>query len=216
MSENANNSDDNYTPNMYTPYDPAAPKVPVNTAAPTLVAVPNNLKGLSFLNRGLAGLDAPPVDMSYAEHLGTTVATAAKLDGGCAGIRRPFVKASMEASDCFLYYTSNSVILGFVTVLVGTDDPPRNGSAGKSVEIDLLCANKRYSGVGSKLIDAVNRVAKAAGYATLRLKSVRSARNFYGSRGFTPNGVDDAEGLVRMTRAVTRRCRGRGRGTRRR
>jgi len=182
MSGNANNSDNNYTPNMYTPYDPAAPKVPVNSAAPTLVAVPNNLKGLSFLNRGLAALDAPPVDMSYAEHLGTTVATAAKLDGGCAGIRRPFVKASMEACDCFLYYTSNGVILGFATVLVGGD---------QSVEIDLLCANKRYSGVGSKLIEAANRVAKAAGYAHIRLKSVRTARNFYGSRGFTANGLDD-------------------------
>ena len=188
---------------MYTPYDPAAPKVPVNAVAPTLVAVPNNLKGLSFLNRGLTGLDAPPVDMSYAEYLGTTVATAAKLDGGCAGIRRPFVKGSIESCDCFLYYTGNGVILGFATVLVGNDG---------SVEIDLLCANKRYSGVGSKLIDAVNRVAKAAGYARIRLKSVRAAQAFYGSRGFTPNGVE--EDLVRMTRAVTRRRR--RRGTRRR
>jgi predicted GNAT family N-acyltransferase len=86
------------------------------------------------------------------------------------------------------------------------------------VEIDLLCANKRYSGVGSKLIEAANRVAKAAGYTHIRLKSVRTARNFYGSHGFTANGVDDAEGLVRMTKAVTRRRRGKGngRGTRRR
>jgi GNAT superfamily N-acetyltransferase len=150
--------------------------------------------------------------------LATTVATAAKLDGGCAGLRRPFVKASMEACDCFLYYTSNGVILGFATVLVGGDDPRGNGSAGKSVEIDLLCGNKRYSGVGSKLIDAANRVAKAAGYAHIRLKSVRTARNFYGRLGFTANGVDDAEGLVRMTKAVTRRHRRKanGRGTRRR
>ena len=208
MSEPANSSDNNYTPNLYTPYDPATPKVPVNSAAPTLVAVPNNLKGLSFLNRGLAALDAPPVDMSYAEHLATTVATAAKLDGGCAGIRRPFVKASVESCDCFLYYTGNGVILGFATILIGNDG---------SVEIDLLCANKRYSGVGSKLIETVNRVAKAAGYAHIRLKSVRTAQAFYGSRGFTTNGTDDAdgaEGLVRMSKAVTRRHR--RRGTRRR
>lgn len=211
MSED--NSNNNYTPNMYTPYDPAAPKVSVNTAAPTLVAVPNNLKGLSFLQRGVAGLDTSPVDMSYAEHLATTVATAAKLDGGCTGIRRPFVKGSIESCDCFLYYTGNGVILGFATVLVGNDGPPGNGPAGKSVEIDLLCANKRYSGVGSKLIDVVNRVAKAAGYARIRLKSVRTAQAFYGSRGFTPNGVE-GEDLVRMTRAVTRRRR--RRGTRRR
>jgi len=144
--------------------------------------------------------------MSYAEHLATTVATAAKLDGGCAGIRRPFVKGSIEACDCFLYYIASGAILGFVTVLVGNDG---------SVEIDLLCANKRYSGVGSKLIEAVNRVAKAAGYTHIRLKSVRTAQAFYGSRGFTPNGVDDAEGLVRMSKAVTRR-RHRRRGTRRR
>lgn len=201
MSED--NSNNNYTANMYTPYDPAAPKVPVNSAPPTLFAVPNNLKGLSFLQHGVAGLDTSPVDMSYAEHLATTVATAAKLDGGCTGIRRPFVKGSIEACDCFLYYTGNGVILGFATVLVGNDG---------SVEIDLLCANKRYSGVGSKLIDAVNRVAKAAGYARIRLKSVRSAQAFYGSRGFTANGVE--EDLVRMTRAVTRRRR--RRGTRRR
>jgi hypothetical protein len=57
---------------------------------------------------------------------------------------------------------------------------------------------------------AANRVAKAAGYAHIRLKSVRTARNFYGNHGFTANGVDDAEGLVRMTKAVTRRRRRRG------
>ena len=199
-SDNGTNSDTEYTKANYTPYDSTAPKRPTASSQIRLIAVPNNAVGFSFLHPSLHPSLVDMVDsIEYAKLTRAALARATKLDGGCQGVGRPFVKHSIDTCDFFLYYVSirGEVVYGFATVRAMDEE---------DWEIHLMCANKRYSGIGTKLIDAVIRIARHNKILRVVVRSVPTATEFYTKRGFQSYGPNE-KGLIVMGTSVTRRRR---------
>jgi ankyrin repeat protein len=103
----------------------------------------------------------------------------------CTSIGEGYRLQSLSKSNLIIaYYTSeegksdNEKLIGFVTAKY---------SPNQFIDIDLICTNYRYKGVGKQLIQIVKDIAKESAIPKITLKSVLPSVPFYSYQGFNVN-----------------------------
>lgn len=167
-----------------------------------LVAFPTNGKGYEFLMSGMEALRSLKAKLrgrTYVDEFGLDVLNHTTEE------YRDAVMSAINTCDVVLYYENDSNLLAFVTIALKEK---------KILEISLLVSFDTKKGFGTKLLKAVNDIAKAAGYTSIVLKSIPGVQPFYEKSGFETAGTHNS--LVLMSKPVTRRRRtNRRKGTRR-
>jgi hypothetical protein len=103
----------------------------------------------------------------------------------CTSIGEGYRLQSLSESNLIIaYYTTeegksdNEKLIGFVTAKY---------SLNQFIDIDLICTNYRYKGVGKQLIQIVKDIAKESAIPKITLNSVLPSVPFYAYQGFNVN-----------------------------
>jgi hypothetical protein len=99
----------------------------------------------------------------------------------CSGLASPYVRRSLHSSMMTLCIksTSNSTIYGFLTMDIARNKKGRGDDKINIIEIDVVCANSDYSGVGTYMFQMVKKMAPILDCSRITLQSVTGALPFY-------------------------------------
>lgn len=100
----------------------------------------------------------------------------------CSGLASPYVRRSLHSSMMTLCIksTTDSTMYGFLTMGVARGKrSKKDNDKINIIDIDIVCANSDYSGVGTYMVQVVKKMAPILDCSRITLQSVTEALPFY-------------------------------------
>lgn len=108
----------------------------------------------------------------------------------CINIHEDYIVDSLTNNNGILFiskyvlvpdYTSNEEILAFSTIKLLNDNRYNNN---RYLEVELICSNKKYKHMGTKMLDILVDIAKNMGCKYIHLEALNNVVKFYENYGF--------------------------------